>query len=265
MGICKKCRVRTDLYCINHDKYTCEECVIKEHALCRVALFKNFLESTLDIQSPEFQTCSLCNEVVNGSLPFIRFHNFQLFHLSCIDSYGAKVKREGKALLIPGTDLPLYPEHEPMYTIIHDIKEKLKSFTWLEQNIENVEKPLKEIINDTKNVPEVDKPPTNFIKSGTTEEPKITSRNKKQNVPSSNEKNINILEDSSVDISLEAEDNKYKKRRILRIIEYFGIINPLTGNLNLRRIIIYVTILILFFFMIQLSMTLKEDSTVVNT
>ena len=80
MGICKKCKSKTDLYCFKHKQHICASCLSSaenEHAMCYVGSYSDFLKhSAEEVDALVAYTCPTCSEGFTDSQ--------QLFRLPCL-------------------------------------------------------------------------------------------------------------------------------------------------------------------------------------
>jgi hypothetical protein len=130
MGICK-CKKRTDLFCFNHKKPVCESCILEGHKLCHIRTYKDWLQ---DNEFPP-PTCGLCKKHLEESEAddVIRFLCLDMFHMKCIDDYGAKMPNN-TALAgfgCPTCSTPLVPASVEPSPLVSDIISRLSNFTWI--------------------------------------------------------------------------------------------------------------------------------------
>ena len=86
MGLCKKCRVVTDLFCFEHKTNVCDKCLLDNHSRCVVRTFMNWL------QDCEFDpTCGICKEGLDKK-QVVRLTCMDLFHTDCLDQRYVKQK-----------------------------------------------------------------------------------------------------------------------------------------------------------------------------
>jgi len=88
MGICKKCKKKTDLYCFKHKQTICAACLSaadNEHACCYVGSYSDFLHlSAEEVDALVQYTCPTCSEGINESQQFFRLPCLHLIHQDCL-------------------------------------------------------------------------------------------------------------------------------------------------------------------------------------
>jgi len=89
MGICKKCKKKTDLYCFKHKQTICASCLSSadnEHALCYVGSYSDFLHlSAEEVDALVQSTCPKCSEGFNESQKVFRLPCLHLIHQDCLE------------------------------------------------------------------------------------------------------------------------------------------------------------------------------------
>jgi len=89
MGICKKCKKKTDLYCFKHKHYICVNCLASadnEHASCYVGSYSDFLHlSAEEVDALVQSTCPTCSEAFDESKQFFRLPCLHLIHQECLE------------------------------------------------------------------------------------------------------------------------------------------------------------------------------------
>jgi len=89
MGICKKCKKKTDLYCFKHKQTICAACLSSnennEHATCYVGSYSDFLHlSAEEVSKLVEYSCPTCSEGFNESQHFFRLPCLHLIHQDCL-------------------------------------------------------------------------------------------------------------------------------------------------------------------------------------
>ena len=83
MGICKKCKKKTDLYCFKHKVPICAACLTNadnEHCMCHVGSYNDFLNSTTEVLDDLIKApCPTCNEAFTDSHDVLRLPCLRLF------------------------------------------------------------------------------------------------------------------------------------------------------------------------------------------
>jgi hypothetical protein len=97
MGICKH-RVKTDLFCFEHKKPVCGNCLVDEHRVCAVASYREWLEDA----DYEVNVCGVCRESSGGQDSFLRLPCHDIIHKTCFDGL---VREVGDAPGGPGISL----------------------------------------------------------------------------------------------------------------------------------------------------------------
>jgi len=89
MGICKKCKKKTDLYCFKHKHSICAACLVaagNEHSLCYVGSYSDFLHlSAEDVAALVDSTCPICAEAFAESQEILRLPCLHLIHQKCLE------------------------------------------------------------------------------------------------------------------------------------------------------------------------------------
>eukprot|EP00727_Mastigamoeba_balamuthi_P013332 m51a1_g8621 Zinc finger protein-like 1 (308) ;mRNA; r:83809-85577 len=90
MGICTRCKAKTDLYCFVHRRAVCESCCVSdEHFDCHVRTYAEFVTKA-DFPQP---ACAFCSGPLTreGS---VRLPCLDVVHIECLDKYGASMPPE---------------------------------------------------------------------------------------------------------------------------------------------------------------------------
>jgi len=89
MGICKKCKKKTDLYCFKHKHPICAACLAAadcEHSLCYVGSYSDFLHlSAEEVAALLESTCPTCAEGFTDSKDILRLPCLHLVHQKCLE------------------------------------------------------------------------------------------------------------------------------------------------------------------------------------
>eukprot|EP01120_Amphizonella_sp_Union-15-10_P014418 TRINITY_DN6979_c0_g1_i2.p1 TRINITY_DN6979_c0_g1~~TRINITY_DN6979_c0_g1_i2.p1 ORF type:complete len:329 (+),score=34.87 TRINITY_DN6979_c0_g1_i2:120-1106(+) len=137
MGVCR-CKKKTNLFCYNHKKFVCKNCLLEEHCLCHISTYENWLEES----DFEPTACGLCKKVLEEPVNVIRLTCIDIFHLSCLDAYGASLPANTAlaGFSCPTCRKPMVPsrEEDRTYTeLAKDVLAKLQKFDWIAKQLES--------------------------------------------------------------------------------------------------------------------------------
>ncbi|KAJ3149453.1 Zinc finger protein-like 1 [Geranomyces variabilis] len=82
MGLCSGCRRVTNLFCFNHRKNVCENCMLTEHPQCIVRPYLKWLEN-----SDFSYDCRICGTCLDNTHAALRLCCLDVFHLECLKKY----------------------------------------------------------------------------------------------------------------------------------------------------------------------------------
>jgi len=89
MGICKKCKKKTDLYCFKHKQYICAACLTQgdnEHATCYLGSYRDFLAlSAEEVEALVNSNCPTCSEPLTDADKIFRLPCLHLIHQGCLE------------------------------------------------------------------------------------------------------------------------------------------------------------------------------------
>eukprot|EP00126_Sphaerothecum_destruens_P003440 Sdes_comp17189_c0_seq1m6363 len=125
MGLCK-CRVVSNLFCFEHRKNVCENCLISDHNRC---IIKSYL---LWLEDSDFVTdCSLCKKSLKEG-DVVRLQCYDLFHWSCLDRYGLSFPPETApaGFSCPVCEGPLIPQDNCHSPVANELRQRLASASW---------------------------------------------------------------------------------------------------------------------------------------
>ncbi|KAI8921199.1 hypothetical protein DFJ77DRAFT_448956 [Powellomyces hirtus] len=114
MGLCSGCRRVTNLFCFNHRKNVCDQCMLTEHPQCVVKAYLKWLEN-----SDFSYDCAVCGTGLDKH-PALRLCCLDVFHLECIRTYAEHQTR------CPTCGTNLHPSPDNTTPTAKDVREKLK-------------------------------------------------------------------------------------------------------------------------------------------
>ena len=80
MGRCHICKNTTNLYCLNHDKHICINCINEHHKECSIVDYAAYVEGTVEKDNK----CNICNEEIFEGDEIIRLPCLDIVHKDCI-------------------------------------------------------------------------------------------------------------------------------------------------------------------------------------
>eukprot|EP01088_Endostelium_zonatum_P017048 TRINITY_DN4855_c0_g2_i1.p1 TRINITY_DN4855_c0_g2~~TRINITY_DN4855_c0_g2_i1.p1 ORF type:complete len:263 (+),score=37.45 TRINITY_DN4855_c0_g2_i1:164-952(+) len=213
MGLCK-CRKITDLYCFNHKKAVCENCIATDHKTCTVGSYVKWL------QDPDFDAsvCEMCKEELTPD-HVIRLMCLHMLHPECLDmhasSFPPNTAKAGYVCPVPDCKTPLVPTNPNSSTLSQILYNHIEHSSWFESKSQ----PLMDR-NDSRNHRDNDSFDRTFDMDSSNRSPKQRS----SFIP--NETNIkdsaNILIDSEsnkrANPIFDDDADKYNKNQISKLI-----------------------------------------------
>jgi len=130
MGLCKCIKI-SDLYCFNHKRAVCNNCIATDHKTCTVGTYVEWL------QNPDF-TASVC-EMCKGELTpahVIRLMCLHMLHPECLDMHAAgfppNTAKAGYICPVPGCKTPLVPTNPHSSTLAEILYNHIEHSSWFD-------------------------------------------------------------------------------------------------------------------------------------
>nr|BAN39545.1 RING finger protein, putative [Entamoeba histolytica] len=80
MGICHICKEQTTLYCVDHEKHICLNCLLKSHKECTICQYVGYVDGKVKKDN----TCHLCGEEIFEGDLIVRLPCLHKFHQECL-------------------------------------------------------------------------------------------------------------------------------------------------------------------------------------
>mmetsp|Transcript_15705 Transcript_15705/g.26056 ORF Transcript_15705/g.26056 Transcript_15705/m.26056 type:complete len:297 (-) Transcript_15705:536-1426(-) len=137
MGVCR-CRAVSSQYCFVHRTHVCDNCIAKNHEICVV---RSYLEWVQDSDYEWPPKCSLCNDIlVEGNGPdghklTIRLMCRDVFHVACLNKYASSFPANTTAAGYicprnPKCMIPIFPPAEAKSALAASIRDYLSTVKW---------------------------------------------------------------------------------------------------------------------------------------
>mmetsp|Transcript_27027 Transcript_27027/g.30143 ORF Transcript_27027/g.30143 Transcript_27027/m.30143 type:complete len:294 (+) Transcript_27027:28-909(+) len=229
MGICKKCnKKRTQFFDYQQEMYICEDCMYEGNERHFIRTYTEWIN---DAEHNGLE-CGICNEQIKDTEDFIRLTCMDTFHTSCLDKYGS-AKPPTTALAgfgCPICNVPIAPSEKKMTQntkMVQDIITKLRKMSWMRDLLPQQNKPE---TTSSPIVPRIMKTPEQAIKAAMPTVPKIPEKKRSPRVhPMANPSVMASRtrgfkpEENLLTGSVDDDDNKYKRRNLVSLLELIGI------------------------------------------